>query len=101
MGREETRLFSHFVLLVGVLFVEIRLCCTRKPPDLQKYDSEVLGISVEEAWCHAAFARDRHLHFSVSSDLEPKVTVARQCRSYPRQKTASANQRSLSSTCKG
>jgi peroxiredoxin len=70
-------------------------------PYLQKYDSEVLGMSVEDAWCHAAFAKDRHLHFSVSSDLKPKVTVAKQCRSYPRQKTASANQRSLSTTCKG
>jgi peroxiredoxin len=55
-------------------------------PDLQKYDSEPLGVSVEDAWCHAAFAKDRHLHFLVSSDLELKVTVARQCRSYSRAK---------------
>jgi peroxiredoxin len=69
-------------------------------PDLQKYDPEVLGMLVEDAWCNAAFAKDCHLHVSVSSDLKPKVTVAKQCR-LPAPKDGFRDQRSLSSTCKG
>lgn len=41
-------------------------------------DAELLGISVDGAWCHAAFARDRKLHFPLLSDFEPKGAVARQ-----------------------
>src|SRR4030088_786431 len=40
--------------------------------------AELLGISVDGAWCHAAFARDRKLHFPLLSDFEPKGEVARQ-----------------------
>jgi hypothetical protein len=29
-------------------------------------------------WCYAAFARDRHLHFPLLADFEPKGEVARQ-----------------------
>ena len=32
-------------------------------PEFHKHDAELLGISVDGAWCHAAFARDRRLHF--------------------------------------
>jgi peroxiredoxin len=28
-------------------------------------------------WCHAAFARDRNLHFTLLSDFEPKGAVSR------------------------
>src|ERR1044072_3744243 len=28
-------------------------------PEFQKLDAELLGISVDSAWCHAAFAKDR------------------------------------------
>jgi peroxiredoxin len=37
----------------------------------------LIGISVDGAWCHAAFARDRKLHFPLLSDFEPKGEVAR------------------------
>jgi peroxiredoxin len=37
----------------------------------------VLGISVDGVWCHAAFAKDRHFHFSLLADFEPKGEVAR------------------------
>jgi peroxiredoxin len=36
-----------------------------------------VGISVDGAWCHAAFARDRHLHFPLLADFEPKGEVSR------------------------
>lgn len=39
--------------------------------------AELVGISVDGAWCHAAFARDRKLHFSLLADFEPKGDVAR------------------------
>jgi peroxiredoxin len=46
--------------------------------EFQDLDAELLGISVDGAWCHAAFARDRKLHFPLLSDFEPKGAVARQ-----------------------
>ena len=46
-------------------------------PDFQKYGAELVGVSVDGSWCHDAFARDRHLHFPLASDFEPKGLVAR------------------------
>ena len=46
-------------------------------PEFEKYGAEVVGISVDGAWCHDAFAKDRHLHFPLVSDFEPKGEVAR------------------------
>src|SRR2546421_2401118 len=51
-------------------------------PEFQKYKAEVLGISVDGPWCHAAFARDRHLHFPLLSDFEPKGAVAKSYGAY-------------------
>jgi peroxiredoxin len=45
--------------------------------EFQHYDAKLLGISVDGVWCHAAFARDRKLHFPLLSDFEPKGAVAR------------------------
>ena len=45
-------------------------------PEFQKYKAEVLGISVDGVWCHSAFAKDRHLHFPLLADFEPKGAVA-------------------------
>jgi peroxiredoxin len=39
--------------------------------------AELLGISVDGVWCHAAFSRDRKLHFPLLADFEPKGAVAR------------------------
>ncbi|MEW6396410.1 MAG: redoxin domain-containing protein, partial [Pseudomonadota bacterium] len=41
-------------------------------PEFHKHKAELLGISVDGAWCHAAFARDRRLHFPLLADFEPK-----------------------------
>ncbi|MGO9084123.1 MAG: peroxiredoxin [Candidatus Sulfotelmatobacter sp.] len=46
-------------------------------PEFQKYKAEVAGISVDGVWCHAAFAKDRHLHFPLLADFEPKGAVAK------------------------
>jgi hypothetical protein len=51
-------------------------------PEFRKHDAELLGISVVGVWCHAAFARDRHLHFPLLADFEPKGDVARKYRAY-------------------
>jgi len=46
-------------------------------PEFQKYQAELLGISVDGAWCHAAFAQQRHLRFRLLADFEPKGAVSR------------------------
>src|ERR1700692_1362213 len=51
-------------------------------PEFREYGAEILGISVDGVWCHAAFARDRHLHFPLLADFEPKGDVARKYRAY-------------------
>jgi peroxiredoxin len=46
-------------------------------PEFHKLGAEMIGISVDGAWCHAAFASARKLHFPLLSDFEPKGAVAR------------------------
>jgi peroxiredoxin len=46
-------------------------------PEFQKFNAELLGISVDAVWSHLAFARDRNLHFPLLADFEPKGDVAR------------------------
>jgi len=46
-------------------------------PEFQKFNAELLGISVDGVWSHLAFARDRNLHFPLLADFEPKGEVAR------------------------
>jgi peroxiredoxin len=50
--------------------------------EFQQYDAALLGISVDGVWCHAAFARQRRLHFPLLSDFEPKGEVARSYGAY-------------------
>lgn len=45
--------------------------------EFQEFKAELLGISVDGPWCHAAFSRDRKLHFPLLADFEPKGAVAR------------------------
>jgi peroxiredoxin len=51
-------------------------------PDLQELGAEMIGISVDGVWCHAAFARARNLHFPLLADFEPKGAVARSFGAY-------------------
>ena len=47
-----------------------------------KFKAELLGISVDGAWCHEAFSKDRRLHFPLLADFEPKGEVARKYGAY-------------------
>jgi len=51
-------------------------------PEFRKYGAELLGISVDGAWCHQAYARENKLHFALLSDFEPKGAVARSYGAY-------------------
>jgi peroxiredoxin len=44
--------------------------------EFQEFEAELIGISVDGAWCHAAFAKQNKLHFPLLSDFEPKGAVA-------------------------
>jgi peroxiredoxin len=47
-------------------------------PEFSKFGAELLGVSVDGVWCHMAFAKNRHLHFPLLADFEPKGAVARE-----------------------
>src|SRR4030095_4884624 len=47
-------------------------------PESKRHKAELLGISVDGAWCHSAYRQNRNLHFSLLADFEPKGEVARQ-----------------------
>jgi peroxiredoxin len=46
-------------------------------PEFRRLKAQLLGISVDGVWCHAAFTKDRNLHFPLLADFEPKGAVAR------------------------
>jgi peroxiredoxin len=50
--------------------------------EFRKFNAELLGISVDGVWCHEAFAKDRHLHFPLLADFEPKGAIARRYGAY-------------------
>jgi peroxiredoxin len=45
--------------------------------EFHEFQADLLGISVDGAWCHAAFAKQKKLHFPLLADFEPKGAVAR------------------------
>jgi peroxiredoxin len=46
-------------------------------PEFERFNAELVGISVDGIWSHLAFASDRNLHFPLLADFEPKGEVAR------------------------
>jgi peroxiredoxin len=46
-------------------------------PEFERYKAELIGISVDGTWCHAAYAKARNLHFPLLADFEPKGAVAK------------------------
>ena len=46
-------------------------------PEFQKHNAELLGISVDGAWCHVAYAKDKNLQFPLLADFEPKGAVSK------------------------
>jgi peroxiredoxin len=51
-------------------------------PLFHEYGAEIVGISVDGAWCHAAFAQHRNLHFPLLADFEPKGEVSKRYGAY-------------------
>jgi peroxiredoxin len=51
-------------------------------PEFRRHGAELVGISVDSAWCHRAFAESRNLHFPLLSDFEPKGDVSRSYGAY-------------------
>jgi peroxiredoxin len=51
-------------------------------PEFQKFNAELIGISVDGPWCHESFVKDRHLRFPLLSDFEPKGAVAQKYGAY-------------------
>ena len=45
--------------------------------EFEEFGAQVVGISVDGVWCHAAFAKDRKLRFPLLSDFEPKGAISR------------------------
>jgi peroxiredoxin len=51
-------------------------------PEFVKHDAQLVGISVDNVWCHLAFAREQKLRFPLLSDFHPKGEVARLYNAY-------------------
>ena len=47
-------------------------------PEFERLDAVVVGVSVDGAWCHAAFREARGFRIPLLSDFEPKGAVARE-----------------------
>jgi peroxiredoxin len=51
-------------------------------PEFEKFDAQLIGISVDSTWCHLAFADNRHLQFPLLADFEPKGEVSQLYQAY-------------------
>jgi peroxiredoxin len=51
-------------------------------PEIERLDAALVGISVDGAWCHAAYAESRNLHFPLLADFEPKGEVSKSYGAY-------------------
>jgi peroxiredoxin len=50
--------------------------------EFRRYDAQMLGISVDNVWCHLAFAKDRNIQFPLLSDFHPKGEVSKAYNAY-------------------
>lgn len=53
--------------------------------EFRRYDAQILGISVDNVWCHLAFAKDRNIQFPLLSDFHPKGEVSKAYNAYREQ----------------
>jgi peroxiredoxin len=51
-------------------------CLVRDLPDLKGAHAQVLGISVDSVWTHAAFKRQLKLDYPLLADFQPRGEVA-------------------------
>ena len=54
-------------------------------PEFQRCGAEILGISVDGAWCHQAYAKHNHIHFPLLADFHPKGAAAQKYGAYREQ----------------
>jgi len=47
-------------------------------PEFNRFNAQLLGISVDSTWSHLAFSKARNLGFPLLSDFNPKGLVAQQ-----------------------
>jgi peroxiredoxin len=45
-------------------------------PEFRRLGADLVGVSIDHAWCHLAFAQHRKLHFPLLADFHPKGDVA-------------------------
>jgi peroxiredoxin len=45
-------------------------------PEFRRFGAHLVGVSIDHAWCHTAFAQHRNLHFPLLADFHPKGDVA-------------------------
>jgi len=45
--------------------------------EFERLGAQLLGVSVDGAYCHAAFSEARNLHFPLLADFEPKGAVSK------------------------
>jgi peroxiredoxin len=50
--------------------------------EFEEYRAQLLGISVDGAWCHRAFSEARQIRFPLLADFEPKGDVSRRYGAY-------------------
>src|SRR5262245_32616848 len=50
--------------------------------EFDRYGAVVLGISVDGAWCHSAYAEVRNIRMPLLADFEPKGEVSRMYGAY-------------------
>ena len=50
--------------------------------EFERHNAELIGISVDSVWSHAAYAKAKNLHFTLLADFEPKGEVSRMYGSY-------------------
>ena len=55
----------------------------------EKYNAEVVGISVDSKWCHLAFSKNKNIHFPLLADFQPKGQVSKKYGAYNEEKGTS------------
>ena len=45
--------------------------------EFERLGAKIAGVSVDSAWCHVAFAKNRNLQFPLLADFHPKGEVAK------------------------
>jgi peroxiredoxin len=51
-------------------------------PLFNELGADLVGISVDGAWCHKAYREHRNLHFALLADFEPKGDVSKRYGAY-------------------